>query len=81
MLSWLSAAWDRPSSARKSLIGVGLPRHFPLVLIQYALGAEVHEDSILAYAWVNLAGANSYDVSDLKEIIEGSLSQEEISKA
>jgi hypothetical protein len=35
----------------------------------------------LAYAWVNLAGANSYDVSDLKEIIEGSLSQEEISKA
>jgi hypothetical protein len=58
-----------------------VPRHFPLVLIQYALGAGVPEDSILAYAWVNLAGANSYDVSDLKEIIEASLSQEEISKA
>jgi hypothetical protein len=35
----------------------------------------------LAYAWVNLAGANSDDVFDLKEIIEASLSQEEISKA
>ena len=55
--------------------------HAPLVLTQYAQGAGVPEDSILAYAWVNLAGANGYDVSDLKAINEGSLSQEEISKA
>jgi hypothetical protein len=35
----------------------------------------------LAYARVNLTGANGHDVSVLKAIIEGSFSQEEISNA
>ena len=55
--------------------------HVLLVPTQYYQGAGVPEDSILSYVWFNLAGANGYDVSDLKAINEGSLSQEEISKA
>ena len=47
----------------------------------YANGEGVPEDDLLAYMWINLAGANGHDVSDAKEILAREMSQADISKA
>ena len=47
----------------------------------YANGKGVPEDNVLAYMWINLAGANGADVSKAKEILVQEMSQADISKA
>jgi TPR repeat protein len=49
--------------------------------VAYAFGSGVPEDTVIAYAWANLAGANGSDVTKFKELIEQSMSPENISEA
>ena len=47
----------------------------------YGNGRGVPKDNLLAYMWLNIAGANGYDVEENMGIISGKMSQDEIAKA
>ena len=47
----------------------------------YGKGQGVPKDNVLAYMWVNIAGANGHDVEKLREILTGLMSQADIAKA
>jgi TPR repeat protein len=49
--------------------------------LMYDNSEGVPEDFVLAYMWVNLAGANGYDVSKAKEMLASRMTQADISKA
>ncbi len=42
---------------------------------------NVPEDNVLGYMWANLAGANGYDVSKLKEVLVEQMTKADLSKA
>ena len=49
--------------------------------VAYAFGNGVPGDTVIAYAWANLAGANGEDVTEFKEFLEQRMSPEDKSEA
>ncbi len=49
--------------------------------VAYAFGKGVPKDTVMAYMWANLAGANGNDVTDFKEHLEQEMSAEDKSEA
>ncbi len=49
--------------------------------VMYGNGTGVPKDNLLAYMWLNIAGANGDDVEENMGIISGEMSQADIAKA
>ena len=50
--------------------------------VMYGFGIGVLQDYVTSYAWVNIAGANGYDVKRFKsEFLEAKMSPDQIAKA
>ncbi len=58
-----------------------MPLRSKILVGAYNTGRGVPEDTVVAYMWANLAGANGYDATKFKEHLEQEMSPENKSEA